>query len=137
MPISHSVANSKKAMTVTLCSAVGFMTRFKWPVVKRLQNRSVKLSLTVPERLDYRMDSKSDSIPNTSLDEAGPTLIDVVWAAWRYPLALQSDYARKYDQLIAAAAYEGLITTWEGGDTYGRIWRPTPEGLKLLWETIE
>lgn len=61
----------------------------------------------------------------------------MVWAAWRYPLALQSDYARKYDQLVAVAACEGLITTWEGGDTYGRIWRPTVKGLDLLWDTLD
>lgn len=65
------------------------------------------------------------------------TLTDIVEACWRYPLALQSDFARRNDQLIIVAALEGMITTWEGGDAYGRLWRPTPQGLAKLWEEME
>lgn len=47
-------------------------------------------------------------------------------------LSLQSNYARQYDQEIAALASLGLITTKVAPHTYGRIWRITEEGLGLL-----
>lgn len=49
-------------------------------------------------------------------------------------VSLQSDYAREFDQEIAALASLGMITTKLAPHTYGRVWRITEEGLGLLRE---
>lgn len=62
------------------------------------------------------------------------TFNEILLKVYRQGLSLQSDYARTFDQEIAAMACLGLITTKEAPHTYGRIWRITEEGLGLLRE---
>jgi len=61
-------------------------------------------------------------------------LLSVVERAWMSPFMTKSDYARDNADLVAAAASGGLITTLVSSADHGRRWRPTPEGLQLLWK---
>lgn len=73
-------------------------------------------------------------------DMGGDTLMlrsdlnGVLHRVYRKGLPLQSDFARRYDQEIAALASLGLISTKEAPHQYGRIWRITVEGLAFLKE---
>jgi hypothetical protein len=49
-------------------------------------------------------------------------------------MALQSDFARRYDQQIAALASLGFITSQEQGLVFGRMWRITLSGMEHLDE---
>lgn len=62
------------------------------------------------------------------------TLNQVLHRVFRLGLPLQSNFARTYDQEIAALASLGLITTKEAPHQYGRTWRITEEGLGFLKE---
>lgn len=48
------------------------------------------------------------------------------------PRTVQSDFAREYAQQIAALASQGCVSTKEGRNTYGRLWRITPPGIQQL-----
>ena len=50
---------------------------------------------------------------------------------------MSSDYARMRADVMAAAASEGLLTTWTLHEGYGRIWRPTAAGLLFLEEVVQ
>lgn len=61
-------------------------------------------------------------------------IVEIVERAWLGGVFIQSDFARSSALLVATAASAGLITTEEAyPGVYGRIWRPTPAGLSLLW----
>lgn len=59
---------------------------------------------------------------------------DILLRVYRSGLSLQSDFVRSFDQEIAALASLGLISTKEAPHTFGRVWRITEEGLRLLRE---
>lgn len=66
------------------------------------------------------------------IDPKMATAMDaVVTVAYMGGFAVQSNYARSFSSEVAAAASMGLITTENIDGTYGRIWRPTTDGL--LW----
>lgn len=48
------------------------------------------------------------------------------------PRTVQSDFAREHAQDIGALASQGLITTKEARNVYGRLWRITPPGHQQL-----
>lgn len=59
---------------------------------------------------------------------------EILLKVYRSGLSLQSNYTRQFDQEIAAMASMGLITTKDAPHTFGRVWRITEEGLRLLRE---
>jgi len=59
---------------------------------------------------------------------------EILLRVYRSGLSIQSDYSRSFDQEIAAMASLGLISTKEAPHTFGRVWRITEEGLRLLRE---
>ena len=63
---------------------------------------------------------------------------DVLFRAYTDGFAVQSNYARRNAQEVAALASMGFITTKVFRDkttpVFGRMWRVTLEGLKLLKE---
>jgi hypothetical protein len=76
------------------------------------------------------------------MDEHGPTRteheVDVGFArdldtvinkAYMDGIGINGDWARYNAQVIAAAASRGLITTETSAGQYGRVWRPTYEGI--------
>jgi hypothetical protein len=69
-------------------------------------------------------------VPHTDYSE-------IILAIYLSPVTLQSDFARAYPQQIAALASDGLITTYEFNNTYGRTWRLTKEGIEYLYETSQ
>lgn len=48
------------------------------------------------------------------------------------PRTVQSDFARENAQQLGSLASQGCISTKEGRNTYGRLWRITPPGLQQL-----
>lgn len=58
----------------------------------------------------------------------------VLHRVYRKGLPLQSNFARLYDQEIAALASLNMISTKEAPHQYGRIWRITEKGLGFLKE---
>lgn len=62
------------------------------------------------------------------------TFNEILLRVYRSGLSLQSNYTREFDQEIAAMASLGLITTKEAPHSFGRVWRITEEGLRLLHE---
>jgi hypothetical protein len=60
-----------------------------------------------------------------------PAIEAVVHDAYEAPRSVQSDWARKNAQEVAAAASLGLITTVHRS-AFGRLWRPTAAGLVLV-----
>lgn len=57
----------------------------------------------------------------------------VLVAAWKRPLALQSDYARQNSQAVALAASMGLLTTIKpDGSGFTPYWHITASGLTAL-----
>jgi hypothetical protein len=59
---------------------------------------------------------------------------EILLRVYRSGISLQSDYTRSFDQEVAAMASLGLITTKEAPHVFGRTWRITEEGLRLLRE---
>lgn len=58
--------------------------------------------------------------------------LDTLHTLYLAPRTVQSDFARERAQEVGALASQGLITTKEGKDTYGRLWRITPPGQNQL-----
>ena len=58
--------------------------------------------------------------------------LDTLHALYLAPRTVQSDFARERAEDIGALASQGLITTKDGKDTYGRLWRITPPGQHQL-----
>lgn len=48
----------------------------------------------------------------------------------------RSDYFRAHSEAVAEAACLGLITTQRLDGTFGKIWRPSPLGLSLLFKAL-
>lgn len=62
---------------------------------------------------------------------------DVLFKAYTSGFAVQSNYARKHAQEVGALASMGFITTKVVRGTapvFGRMWRVTLQGMKLLSE---
>jgi hypothetical protein len=69
-------------------------------------------------------------MPVTKKGCAPRNVLQHIWLTGR--LRVQSDYARQQAAEIAMAASLGLITTREPNSRYGRDWRLTAKGLRLL-----
>lgn len=48
----------------------------------------------------------------------------------------RSDYFRAHSEAVAEAACLGLITTQRLDGSFGKIWRPSPLGLTLLFKDV-
>jgi hypothetical protein len=66
-----------------------------------------------------------------SIDEL---LVDVVSRAYEDGFATSSNFAREKASEIAMAASMGFLTTRIATNVYGRIWRPTINGMRFLNE---
>lgn len=60
----------------------------------------------------------------------------VLSRAWSNGFSVSSNFARKQSEMVAAAACLGLITTRTIRNAYGRDWRITPEGCRLLFKEM-
>lgn len=58
----------------------------------------------------------------------------MVEQAWLGSFSTKSDFARSAANYVAAAASMDLITTRLGPNRFGRAWRPTPKGLRVLFK---
>lgn len=65
-------------------------------------------------------------------DELEAEIFSVVQSCHYGDVTVSSTYARLHSALVAAAASEGLITTWHHAKGYGRTWRATSTGLSFL-----
>lgn len=61
-----------------------------------------------------------------------PEQLEVLRKAYLGGFSLQSNFAREHDQLVGALASMGLISTKEGENAYGKVWRTTFAGLLEL-----
>jgi hypothetical protein len=61
-------------------------------------------------------------------------LLGVLERAWEGGFSTRSDFARRNAEEVAAAACLGLITTRQTNSSYGRSWRITPSGCRLLFK---
>jgi hypothetical protein len=54
---------------------------------------------------------------------------------WTYVVTTKSDDAREFADEIAEGSSRGFLTTQvvPGGNVHGRIWKPTPRGLRFLF----
>ncbi len=98
-----------------------------------------KLVRWLYERLNWQVPIsgfESQSRESTESDEIGKRLTEVLFAVHSYPQALQSDYARKEDTYIAAAASLGYITNITHDGYISRQWRITSIGLRYLEENL-
>jgi hypothetical protein len=60
-------------------------------------------------------------------------LLDTLNYIWHLgSVRVQSDYARAHAAAVAMAASLGMITTRVAKDSYGREWRLTAKGLRVL-----
>lgn len=59
----------------------------------------------------------------------------VLRRAWLAPFTLSCDFARQHVAHIALAACKGLITTRISNSVFGRTWRITAVGLRLINES--
>ena len=122
------------AMVGTLLWLVGFTMKFRSHVGLRSLKTLATLLHSVQGMQDENTDSKSNWTLNTKSDSLGLTLTEVLREIWLSPMALQSDFARRYDQQIAALASLGFITSQENGYVFGRLWRVTLAGMEHLNE---
>ena len=65
------------------------------------------------------------------------TLLVVLYRAWRKPIGIKSEYARRTAFHIAILAVEGMITTAVDEDVYGSTWLITEKGLIMKGELDE
>jgi hypothetical protein len=59
----------------------------------------------------------------------------VLRRAWLAPFTISCDFARQYAAYVALAACKGLITTRISNGVFGRTWRITAIGLRLINES--
>ena len=83
-------------------------------------------------KLVRTLTSASPLAVNTKQGGLGHRHIEVVDRAWGRGFKVSSDFAREYAPHVAMAASAGHITTEEGRDFYGKTWRITQEGLRVL-----
>lgn len=58
---------------------------------------------------------------------------ELLETVWESPLAVSSNIAREHAPLVALAASLGWLSTVQpSGQSYGRLWRITAEGLVAL-----
>lgn len=65
----------------------------------------------------------------------GPDVIRLLWVIYDTPLSTKATLCRSQADEVAIAACAGLITV-QIGQSYGRVWRITPFGLRLLWAAM-
>lgn len=65
-------------------------------------------------------------------DGLGPRLTSVLSGIWEAHRAIHSNFVRENGPEVAALASLGLITTKITTGAFGRIWRITPQGMKVL-----
>lgn len=51
---------------------------------------------------------------------------------WLSPVYVQANYAREHAAVIAMLASRRMVTTAIGGGQFGRLWRATAHGLRVL-----
>jgi len=61
-------------------------------------------------------------------------LLDVLYAAHEADITVSSNFARERAPIIAMAASMGLISTKVTRDVYGRVWKLTVGGMKMINE---
>jgi len=59
-------------------------------------------------------------------------LARIVIEAHQHGFSVQSDFARRNAGYVAMAASMGLVSTRIVGNAFGRMWRPTVEGMAFL-----
>ena len=62
-------------------------------------------------------------------------LLGVLYAAHEGEITVSSNFAREKALFIAMAASMGLLSTKITRDVYGRVWKLTVGGMKMLNET--
>lgn len=63
-------------------------------------------------------------------------ILPVLQRAWEAPFTTRSDFARSHTDEVAIAACLGLITVRHNPSSWGRHWRITAAGLRIL-ETLQ
>lgn len=61
-------------------------------------------------------------------------ILPVLLEAWRGPFTTRSNFARDHAELVAIASQAALLTTrtTDPQEPWGRCWRITARGLRLL-----
>ena len=59
-------------------------------------------------------------------------LARIVIEAHRHGFSVQSDFARRNADYVGMASSMGLVSTRIVGNAFGRMWRPTVDGLTFL-----
>jgi hypothetical protein len=59
-------------------------------------------------------------------------LLRVLRRCWEKPFRTRSDFARANAEEVAIAACQDLLTVRHDNNTWGRTWRITATGLRLL-----
>ena len=62
-------------------------------------------------------------------------LLNVLYAVHEGDVSVSSNFAREKSVFIAMSASMGLISTKITRDVYGRVWKLTVGGMKMLNET--
>lgn len=57
---------------------------------------------------------------------------DILHHIYLQPTFIQSNFARENAKVVCALASLGLISTKEGPQEFGKVWRVTPFGLEIL-----
>lgn len=77
--------------------------------------------------------SRSDAPGQTPTEYLG--FREILHFAWRSEFTTKSDFARLHANMIAAAASQGWLTTYDPVlNAFSNSWRITPSGLQELFE---
>ena len=68
------------------------------------------------------------------MQDTGVQVTEVLEKAWAGGFSVQSQFFRDNAVIVALCASEGYITTIINQDSFGKIWRLTPEGTAKLFE---
>ena len=69
---------------------------------------------------------------NTRLGTTGLKLTNALTVIHYSPITTKSNSARFFADEIAYLACNGMITVFEFNNVWGRVWRLTSKGLKML-----
>ena len=87
------------------------------------------------ERLNWQVNLSDSGYllqGNTGSEVTGQKLTELLGKVHEYPQFLQSEWARRNDTLVAAAASVGYITSITHDGYLSRQWRITSMGLRYL-----